>query len=72
MNGKYNLIYDGKPALKNPYIICGLKGWVNGGEVSVAGINYFIKQFSGTRFAEIPTSRYHIYQIQSFRKLDQE
>jgi proteasome assembly chaperone (PAC2) family protein len=49
--------------LKSPYIICGLKGWVNGGEVSVAGMNYFIKQFSGTKFAELPASRYHIYQV---------
>ena len=63
MNGKDDLIFNSRPALKNPYIICGLKGWVNGGDVSVAGINYFIKQFNGIKFAEMPASRYHIYQV---------
>lgn len=63
MNDKDNLTFDSKPALNDPYIICGLKGWVNGGEVSVAGLNYFINQFNGMKFAEIPASRYHIYQI---------
>ena len=63
MNDKDILKFDSKPTLKNPYIICGLNGWVNGGEVSVAGINHFINQFNGVKFAEMPTSRYHIYQI---------
>jgi hypothetical protein len=39
MNNKDSLIYNSRPDLKNPYIICGLKGWINGGEVSVAGID---------------------------------
>lgn len=69
MNDKDNLIFDSKPVLKNPYVICGLNGWVNGGEVSVAGINYFINQFSGVKFAEIPISRYHVYQIPGLESL---
>jgi proteasome assembly chaperone (PAC2) family protein len=69
MNDKDNLTFDSRPDLKDPYIICGLKGWVNGGEVSVAGLNYFIKQFNGTKFAEMPASRYHIYQIPGLESL---
>ena len=69
MSSNDNLIFDSKPVLKNPYIICGLKGWVNGGEVSVAGMNYLIKQFNGTKFAEMPASRYHIYQIPGLESL---
>ena len=69
MNYKDILTFDSRPSLKNPYIICGLNGWVNGGEVSVAGINYFIKQFNGVKFAEMPTSRYHIYQIPGLESL---
>jgi len=57
------LIYHIKPALRSPYILCGLSGWLNGGDVSVGGINYFIRQFKGIRFAELPSSRYHVYQV---------
>ena len=63
MNGEDILIYDSKPALKRPYIICGLDGWMNGGNVSVAGLNHLIEKFNGVKFAEMPASRYHIYQI---------
>ncbi len=69
MSSTDSVIFDSKPALRNPYIVCGLKGWINGGEVSVAGLNYFIRQFSGVKFAEIPASRYHIYQIPGVESL---
>jgi proteasome assembly chaperone (PAC2) family protein len=63
VNEKRSVIFDSRPTLRNPYIICGLNGWVNGGDVSVGGVNYFIRQFNGVKFAEMLTSRYHIYQI---------
>ncbi|MGD9142590.1 MAG: PAC2 family protein [Dehalococcoidia bacterium] len=69
MNGQDLLIFDSKPVLKSPYFICGLSGWVNGGEVSVTGINHFIKQFNGVKFAEMPASRFHIYQIPGLESL---
>ena len=46
MNDKDIVTFDSKPDLKSPYIICGLNGWLNSGDVSVAGINYFIEQFT--------------------------
>lgn len=69
MSGRDSVIFDSKPTLRNPYIVCGLNGWVNGGEVSVVGVNYFIRQFGGVKFAEMPTSRYHIYQIPGVESL---
>ena len=69
MDSKDFINYDSKPTLRNPYIICGLNGWVNGGEVAMAGINYFIKQFNGVKFAEMPASPYHIYQIPGLESL---
>jgi len=63
VNEKDNIVFQSKPDLKNPYIICGLNGSFNGGNVSVDGVNYFIKHFNGVKFAEMPASRYHIYQI---------
>jgi proteasome assembly chaperone (PAC2) family protein len=61
--------YGSKPDLRSPYIVCGLNGWINGGEVSVVGLNYLIKQFNGVKFAEMPTSSYHVYQIPGIESL---
>jgi proteasome assembly chaperone (PAC2) family protein len=69
VNIRDSVIFDSKPALRNPYIVCGLNGWVNGGKVSVVGVNFLIKQFSGVKFAEMPTSHYHIYQMPGVESL---
>lgn len=69
MNDKENIIFESKPDLKNPYIVCGLNGSFNGGNVSVDGINYLIKHFNGVKFAEMPASRFHIYQIPGIESL---
>jgi proteasome assembly chaperone (PAC2) family protein len=63
MSYKDNVKFDSKPSLRKPYIICGLNGSFNGGNVSEAGAEYFINQFKGVKFAEMPTSHYHIYQL---------
>jgi proteasome assembly chaperone (PAC2) family protein len=63
VNNHNNLKYDSKPVLRKPYIICGLNGFFNAGNVSMNGIGYFINQFNGVKFAEMPASYYHIYQI---------
>ena len=69
MNSHDNLIFNSKPALRKPYIICGLNGFFNGGNVSAGGVSYFINQFKGVKFAEMPASRYHIYQIPGVESL---
>jgi proteasome assembly chaperone (PAC2) family protein len=63
VNEKGSLIFDSRPTLRNPYIVCGLNGWFNSGDVSTGGVNYCIRQLKGVKFAEMPTSRYHVYQI---------
>jgi proteasome assembly chaperone (PAC2) family protein len=52
-----------KPRLRAPYVICGFDGWLNGGDVSTGGVQYLINQFKATKFAEMDTSHFHIYQI---------
>ncbi|MFC1921077.1 PAC2 family protein [Chloroflexota bacterium] len=69
MDERDRLIFNARPSLRSPYIICGLNGWVNGGNVSVGGIEYLIKQFKAEKFAEMPTSRYHIYQVPGVQNL---
>jgi proteasome assembly chaperone (PAC2) family protein len=58
-----HLTFKSRPTLRNPRIVCGLNGWVNSGNVSTGGVNFFIKQFKAVKFAEMPASRYHIYQM---------
>lgn len=63
MASEDNVNYIDKPSLQKPYIICGLTGSFNSGNVSIGGVNYFINQFNAVKFAEMPASRYRIYQI---------
>ena len=69
MEQRDNLIYISKPKLRSPYIICGLNGWVNGGDVSEGGTRYLISQFKGMKFAEMPIARYHVYQVPGVESL---
>jgi proteasome assembly chaperone (PAC2) family protein len=63
MSEERALIITNRPTLRNPYIVCGVNGWVNSGNVAVGGVDHFIRQFKAEKFAELPASRYHIYQI---------
>lgn len=69
MEQQSSLIFHTRPTLRSPYIVCGLNGWVNGGDVSVGGTRYLIGQFKGTILAEMSTTRYHIYQVPGVESL---
>lgn len=58
-----NLTFIEKPPLRSPFLVCGLNGWLNSGDVAVGGIKYLIEYFKAKLFAEMNTSRYHVYQI---------
>lgn len=64
-----NLVFSSRPTLRNPYVVCGFNGWINGGDVSAGGVNYLIKQFKGKKFAEMLTPHYHIYQVPGVESL---
>ncbi len=70
MNEEQNLIISNRPTLRNPSIVCGLDGWINNGDVAVGGVNFLIKQLNAVKFAEMPASRYHIYQIPGVQSLN--
>jgi proteasome assembly chaperone (PAC2) family protein len=63
MNETPNLIFESKPDLRQPYVVCGFEGSVNSGNVSEGGVAYLIRQYKAVKFAEMSTSRYHVYQI---------
>lgn len=63
MEKKVNIIYTAKPVLRRPYMVCGIDNWINSGEALTGSVKYLIRQFSAKKFAEIPASPYHIYQV---------
>jgi proteasome assembly chaperone (PAC2) family protein len=64
-----NLVLETRPVLRKPYIVCGVNGWVNGGDVSTGGVRALIAHFKATKFAEMTTARYHVYQVPGVESL---
>ena len=58
-----NLQFLEKPELKQPYLICGINGWVDGGEAATGTTQYLIQKLKAKKFAEMPLDRYHVFQV---------
>ena len=58
-----NLQFLEKPELRQPYLICGINGWVDGGEAATGTTQYLIKKLKAKKFAEMPLDRYHVFQV---------
>jgi len=52
-----------KPELRQPYLVCGINGWVDGGEAATGTTRYLIKKLPARKFAEMPLDRYHVFQV---------
>ena len=52
-----------RPELRHPYMVCGISGWVDGGEAATGSIQYLVRKLEAKGFAEIPTNRFHIFQV---------
>jgi len=63
MEREGNVIITEKPELRRPYMVCGINGWVNGGEAATGSIQYLVKKLEAKRFAEIPIDKFHIFQV---------
>jgi proteasome assembly chaperone (PAC2) family protein len=53
-------IYE-RPKFKNPRMLLGFSGWMNGGEVSTGTVKCLIDKLKAQRFAEIEPSGFYIY-----------
>lgn len=63
MDSEMNLILTERPFLRRPNMVCGISGWVDGGSAATGTIMYLTDRLRAKRFAEIPISRFHIYQV---------
>ena len=52
-----------RPRLRHPYMVCGISGWVDGGEAATGSIQYLVRRLEAKKFAEIPIDRFHIFQV---------
>jgi len=53
------------PQLIAPYIMVGMNGWLNAGEISTGSIDYLRLKLGARKFAYIETQGFYIYQIPS-------
>ena len=55
------LIIDKRPKLRNPRLLLGFSGWMDGGEVSTGTVKCFIDKLGAEKFAEINPEGFYIY-----------
>ena len=58
-----DLILTDKPSLRHPAMVCGIGGWVDGGQAATGTVEYLTHKLSAKEFAEIPIDRFHVYQV---------
>ncbi len=58
-----NILFLEKPELRQPCLICGINGWVDGGEAATGTTRYLIEKLGAKKFAEMPLDRYHVFQV---------
>lgn len=63
MEEQGNVVFIKKPKLRRPHMVCGISGWVDGGEAATGSIRYMVGKLKAKRFAEIPIEKFHIFQI---------
>ena len=57
-------IYN-KPSLKNPRMIIGFSGWMDGGDVSTGTIQYLKFRLHARKFAEIDAQKFYLFNFPS-------
>ena len=58
-----NLSISVKPKLRQPYMVCGISGWVDGGKAATGSVEYLIRKLKARRFAQMPLARFHVFQV---------
>ena len=44
-------------------MICGIGGWIDGGEAATGSIRYLLGKLKAKEFAHIPLDRFHVFQV---------
>jgi proteasome assembly chaperone (PAC2) family protein len=63
MAAKSDVVYTAHPSLRQPYMVVGLDGWVDGGETATGSLRFLRRKLRPRKLAEIPLGRFHVYQV---------
>jgi len=63
MERRGSAVISKRPQLKRPNMVLGISGWVDGGHAATGSVEYLVKKLGARKFAEIPISRFHIFQL---------
>jgi len=44
-------------------MVCGISGWVDGGEAATGSVRYLIRKLEAITFADMPIARFHVFQV---------
>ena len=58
-----NVVFAEKPKLRQPYMVCGISGWVDGGEAATGSVRYLIRKLEARTLTEMPIAKFHVFQV---------
>ena len=63
MDSRGDVVITEKPRLSHPYMVCGISGWVDGGEAATGTVKYLVQKLEARRFADILIDSFHVFQV---------
>ncbi|MBI2916447.1 MAG: PAC2 family protein [Chloroflexi bacterium] len=67
MNGR--ILIREMPSLRQPYLVAGFSGWVDGGQAATGTVKYLVRKLDATPFAEIPVADFNVFQMPGVESL---
>jgi len=64
-----SLVIQERPILRQPRLIAGFFGWLDGGEASSGTIHYLITKLQAKKFAEIDAKDFYVFQVSGITSL---
>ncbi len=64
-----HIIVRETPSLRQPHLLVGFSGWVDGGQAATGTVKYLVRKLKATPFAEIPISDFNVFQIPGVESL---
>lgn len=58
-----SLVIRERPTLRQPRLIVGFSGWLDGGEASTGTVQYLITKLQAKGFAEIVAKDFYVFQV---------
>ena len=58
-----NVVFAEKPRLRQPYMVCGMGGWLDGGEAATGSVRYLIRKLEAIVFADMPIAKFQVFQV---------